>query len=87
MLHRENRVRGYYTSSAADLLKEVMSFYKISQGALAKKLGVSQKDISDLLNHRRYLNAPLASRLENVTGVSSQLLLALDANYQLHKAK
>ena len=38
MLHRENRIKQYHTSSAADLLKEVMGYYGITQSDLAKYL-------------------------------------------------
>ena len=48
MLHCENRIKQYHTSSAADLLKEVMGYYGITQSDLAKRIGVSQKNISDI---------------------------------------
>ena len=84
MLHRENKIKQYHTSSAADLLKEVMNYYDITQADLAKRMGVSQKNISDILNHKRYLTAVLAIRIEKVMGISSKLLLSLDSNYKLH---
>lgn len=37
MLHRENRIKEYNSSSAADLLKEVMKFYGITQENLAHR--------------------------------------------------
>ncbi|MBB1078491.1 HigA family addiction module antidote protein [Limosilactobacillus sp. STM2_1] len=87
MLHRENKVKQYHTSSAADLLKEVMDYYDITQADLAKRIGVSQKNISDILNRKRYLTAVLAIRIEKVMGISSKLLLSLDSNYKLQLAK
>lgn len=87
LLHRENKVKQYHTSSAADLLKEVMDYYDITQADLAKRIGVSQKNISDILNRKRYLTAVLAIRIEKVMGISSKLLLSLDSNYKLQLAK
>ena len=87
MLHRENKIKQYHTSSAADLLKEVMNYYDITQADLAKRMGVSQKNISDILNHKRYLTAVLAIRIEKVMGISSKLLLSLDSSYKLHLAE
>lgn len=87
MLHRENRIRQYHNSSAADLLQEVMDYYDITQSDLAERIGVSQKNVSDILNRKRYLNEVLALRIEKVMGISSKLLLSLDANYKLHLAK
>ncbi|WP_295746968.1 HigA family addiction module antitoxin [uncultured Limosilactobacillus sp.] len=87
MLHRQNKIRQYHTSSAADLLKEVMDYYGITQSDLAERIGVSQKNISNILNRQRYLNEVLALRIEKVMGISSKLLLSLDSNYKLHLAK
>ena len=87
MLHRENRIVHYHTSSAADLLKEVMEYYDVTQSDLAQRIGVSQKNISDILNRKRYLTEVLALRIEKVMGISSKLLLSLDTNYKLQLAK
>lgn len=87
MLHRENKIVRYHTSSAADLLKEVMKHYNITQDDLAQRIGVSQKNVSDILNRKRYLTEVLALRIEKVMGISSKLLLSLDTNYRLQLAK
>lgn len=87
MLHRENQIKQYHTSSAADLLKEVMDYYDITQADLAERIGVSQKNISDILNRKRYLTGVLAIRIEKIMGISSNLLLSLDSNYKLQLAE
>lgn len=87
LLYHENKVKQYYASSAADLLKEVMAYHDITQADLAKRVGVSQKNISDILNRKRYLTEILAIRIEKVMGISSKLLLSLDSNYKLQIAE
>lgn len=87
MLHRENKIKKYHTTSAADLIKETMDFYDITQTDLAKRLGVSQKNISDILKKKRFINEVIALRIEKVMGISSELLLSLDSHYKLHEAK
>lgn len=87
LLHRENQIKQYHTSSAADLLKEVMDYYDITQADLAERIGVSQKNISDILNRKRYLTEVLVIRIEKVMGISSKLLLSLDSNYKLQLAE
>ncbi|MCH3922114.1 MULTISPECIES: HigA family addiction module antitoxin [Limosilactobacillus] len=87
MLHRENRIRQYHLSSAADLISEVMQSHNVTQADLAKRLGISQKNVSDILNRKRYLTETTALRIEHVMGISSELLLKLDANYKLRLAK
>ncbi len=87
MLHRENKIRQYHTSSAADLIQETMDFYQITQTDLAARLGVSQKNISDILKRKRFITEVLALRIETVMGISSELLLSLDTNFKLQQAK
>lgn len=87
MLHRENRIRQYHTSSAADLLQETMNYYHVTQQDLADKIGVSHKNISDILHRKRFLTELMAVRIEKVTGISSSLLLSLDTNYRLKRAE
>ncbi|MEE8824554.1 hypothetical protein LASUN_22410 [Lentilactobacillus sunkii] len=87
MLHRENPIRQYHTSSAADLIKETMDVYHITQTDLAGRLGVSQKHISEILQRKRFINEVLALRIEKVMGISSQLLLNLDSSFKLRRAK
>ncbi|WP_283621895.1 helix-turn-helix transcriptional regulator [Limosilactobacillus avium] len=87
MLHRENKIRQYHTSLAADLIKEVMDHYDITQDDLASRIGVSQEYISDILNRRCFLDELLVLRIEKVMGISGKLLLSLDLNYRLRVAK
>lgn len=87
MLHRENQIRKYHKSSAADLLNEVMKYYHVTQTDLASRIGISQKNLSDILNKKRFVNEVVALRIEKVMGISSELLLNLDDNYKLHLAK
>lgn len=87
MLHRENEIKKYSKASAANLLKEVMEYYDITQEDLASRIGVSQKNISDILNRKRFMNERVALRIEKVMGISSKLLLSLDLNYKLQLAK
>ncbi|KRM49250.1 hypothetical protein FC58_GL000043 [Limosilactobacillus vaginalis DSM 5837 = ATCC 49540] len=64
-----------------------MGYYGITQSDLAKRIGVSQKNISDILNRKRYLTEILALRIEKVMGIPSKLLLSLDSNYKLQLAE
>jgi addiction module HigA family antidote len=64
-----------------------MGYYGITESDLAKRIGVSQKNISDILNWKRYLTEILALRIEKVMGIPSKLLLSLDSNYKLQLAE
>lgn len=85
MLNRENKIEAYQTSSAADLLKEAMLDLNIAQTDLAKRLGISQKSVSSVLNRKTFMNEKTALKLEKVLGISSTLLLNLDINFRTKK--
>lgn len=85
MLNRENKIKAYQTSSAADLLKEAMLDLNITQTDLAKRLGISQKSVSSVLNRKTFMNEKTALKLEKVLGISSTLLLNLDINFRTKK--
>jgi addiction module HigA family antidote len=76
-----------HPSAARDTLLETLQFYKISQTEFAKRIGVSQSYISDVLNGKRYLTPINAVAIEDVTGIPASLLLTLDTNYRLWEAK
>lgn len=87
MLHRESKIKEYHTTSAADMLKEAMEYHHLTQAELANKLNVSQETVDDILNRKKYLNKPLALRIDKVLRISSKLLLSLDKNYRSHASK
>ena len=87
MLHRENKIRSTYNTSAATLLKEILDYYEITQADFAERIGVSQKHVSEILNRKVFMSEVVALRIEQVMGVSSKLLLSMDTRYRLHQAK
>lgn len=82
MLHRENKIRKYHMSCAADLIKETMDYSKISSEQLAKKSGVSSNTILKILSKRQFLNSDLALKIGKALNISDKLLLNLDEDYQ-----
>ncbi len=58
-----------------------------SQGELAQRLGYSEKHISQLINGKVPITVDAAQRLERVLGSTIDFWLALEANYQKHKAR
>lgn len=86
MLNRENKIEPYYTSSAADLLKETMADFNINQADLAKRLGISPESVSSILNRKTFMDETTALKLEKILGISSTLLLNLDSNFKAKNA-
>lgn len=87
MLYRENKIEEYHTTSAADLLREAMEYQHFTQAEFANKLNVSQKTVDEILNRKKYLDKPLALRIEKTLRISSKLLLSLDKSYRSHISK
>lgn len=58
-----------------------------SQIELAKRLGYTQKHISQLINGKASITIDTAQRLELVLGSTLDFWLSLESNYQKHKAR
>ena len=69
------------TNSAADMIKETMDYYHIPISDLANRLGISDNYLEDILSKKKYMTPSLASHIEEVMGLSSELLLNLDLAY------
>ncbi|MFD1441496.1 HigA family addiction module antitoxin [Lacticaseibacillus hegangensis] len=89
MLKRENQIQltDAGETSAADLIAETLEMYEITQRDFARRIGVSQKHLSQVLNHKAFISATVALSIEKVTGIPAKLLLRLDTNYHLKHAE
>lgn len=58
-----------------------------TQAELAKRLGYTEKHVSQLINGKVPLSVDAALRLERVLGSTADFWLAREANYQKHKAR
>lgn len=85
MLNRNNKIQAYHTSSAADLLKETMADFKITEDDLAKRLGINPEKVSQILNRKAFVDEKTAVKIQEVLGISSSLLLNLDINFNSGK--
>ena len=85
MLNRENKIvlSDAGQTSAADLLSETLSMHHVTQIDLAKRIDISQKHLSKIINKKAFMSLELAQRIEIVTGIPAKILIRLDANYRL----
>jgi len=56
-------------------------------GEAAKRLGVTRQALSALINGRAGVSASMALRLEAALGVSAEMWLGMQTNYDLWKAR
>ena len=64
-----------------------MEPYRLSANGLAKRLGIPQNRISDIVRGRRGISADTALRLEQAFGVSAAFWLNLQSHYELEVAE
>jgi plasmid maintenance system antidote protein VapI len=90
MLNRNNRIvpTDLGEFSAADTIKETLEFRHISQVDFAKRIGISEKHLSQVLHRKAFISETVALAIEEVTGIPAHMLLDKDTRYRLaHTAK
>ena len=65
------------------LKEEFLGEYGLSQGALARAVGISPNRITEIINNRRRITADTALRLALYFGNSAEFWMNLQANYDL----
>lgn len=69
------------------LITEYLDDYKISLRSLAKDLGVSPSALSKVAAGKTAISPEMALRLEAGLGISARLWLAMQATYDLSRAR
>ena len=81
------RDREFEPVTPGEILKEeFLGEYNLSQGALARAVGVSPNRITEIINNRRRITADTALRLSLFFGNSPEFWMNLQANYDLKVA-
>lgn len=72
-----------------ETIKELLTEQGMNQKEFAKRMGLSEKHVSHLINGKVHLTIDVAVDLEYVLGPSAKFWMSLEANYQedLLKAK
>jgi addiction module HigA family antidote len=72
----------------ADVLKRhFVSLDRVTQQGLADALEVSRLTVSELLNDKRAITAPMALRLERVLGTDADFWMNLQTGWDLYRAR
>lgn len=70
-----------------EILKEEIEYRNIKQSALAEQMGMSYKMLNDILNCRRPLSTTTALLFEAALGVSSDMLMRIQLDYNMRTAR
>jgi antitoxin HigA-1 len=80
--------REFEAVTPGEILKEeFLAEYNLSQGALARAVGISPNRITEIINNRRRITADTALRLALYFGNSPEFWMNLQANYDLKIAQ
>jgi len=69
-----------------EILKEEVEYRGISQSKLAAQMGISYKTLNQILNERRPLTAQTAMLFEATLGISANLLIGMQTDYNMQVA-
>src|SRR5438093_10548932 len=69
------------------LKEEFLAGYDLSQGALARAVGISPNRIAEIVNNRRRITADTALRLALYFGNSPEFWMNLQTHYDLKMAR
>ena len=78
---------GYIPTHPGEVIKDELSARGISQKDFAQHIGVPYTMFNDILNERRPLSAAIALLVESALGISADLLVGLQTDYNLQKAR
>lgn len=70
-----------------EILKEEIECRNITQSALAEQMAMSYKMLNDILNCRRPLTPTTALLFEAALGVSSDMLMRIQLDYNMRTAR
>ena len=70
-----------------EVIKDELIARGISQKEFAQRIGVPYTMFNDILNERRPLTASTALCIESALGISADLLMGLQSDYSMQKAR
>lgn len=77
-----NKLITDYFAPTSQLIKERLELYNITQRELATRLGMSEKNISELLNNKISLTIDVARGLEKVINLDYKVLMQYEIKYR-----
>ena len=82
-----NKIKyGFTPTHPGEVLKDEIQYRKISQGNLAKQMGISYKVLNDILNERRPLTITTAMLFEAALNVPADALMRMQLKYNIQIA-
>lgn len=77
----------FWADSPGELIRDELEERHLTQAKLAEQIGVSPSLLNEVINGKRSVNTELALLLEAALGISANMFLQLQADYNMQKAK
>ncbi len=82
-----NNLDPFEPTHPGDLLKDEIECRHITQKQFAAEIGISYPIVNEILNGKKAVNTRFALLCEAALGVPAQMLMSLQADYDLQTAK
>lgn len=82
-----NNLTPFEPTHPGELIREELEERHMTQAKLADRIGVSHSLLNEVVNGKRSVNTELALLLEAALGISANLWLKLQADYNMQVAK
>ncbi len=82
-----NNLTPYQPTHPGLLIRDELEERRLSQAKLASSIGVSPSLLNEVINGKRAINTEMALLLEASLGISADVWLRLQSEYNMQKAK
>ena len=82
-----NNLMPFEPTHPGELIRDELEAREVSQAALARQLGISSTVLNEVINCKRAVNTELALMLEAAWGISAEMWLGLQSDYNMQMAK
>lgn len=79
--------RSFTPTHPGEVIKDELIARGITQKEFAQRIGVPYTVLNDTLNERRPLSATIALLIESALGISADLLMGLQSDYNMQMAR
>lgn len=82
-----NNLTPFEPTHPGELIRDELEARHMTQARLAQQIGVSPSMLNEVVNGKRGVNTELALLLEAAMGISADIWLRLQSDYNMHVAK
>lgn len=82
-----NNLMPYEPTHPGELIKDELEARNMTQASLARQIGISASVLNEVVNCKRAVNTELALMLEAAWGISAEMWLGLQNDFNMQIAK